>query len=405
MLFKAIAHWWASSRLEEEEARTRSLIRDLDRAKEAAHNRIQIKKSDYSCRIKDHQAKRDRELKVYIDFMNEQLTITAGYLPKLNQFQSLMFTCVDSWMRVDLLQQEINIVDQRRSTISTTIGLIDAYIFELKSLSQSQSRKAWCEFTSARELTVTNDFVEKTMADVNRSFKSSRDEYEYEIQRLESHRKALRKAARELDTERYDLLDSKKVVDKEHKANKQALSETYYVCLKHWNQIARKFEAYYAFKRCELQYVNEWLGNLKEGGTLSEIKEVIGIENPRVRSAKMEFYDLRQEYDYYKCRVQEAHDRQEYTDTFANDKAQRDRLRPRLNDAFHEMRVLDDALKFLFNRRDELNGYVDRIKPLHPDTARKALCEMLSADCEFDAGLAFGYNVRKQKRIGYARAN
>ena len=35
MIFKAIAHWWASSNLEKEEARTKSLIRELDREKEA----------------------------------------------------------------------------------------------------------------------------------------------------------------------------------------------------------------------------------------------------------------------------------------------------------------------------------------------------------------------------------
>ncbi|WEH90909.1 hypothetical protein PYR77_18350 (plasmid) [Acinetobacter soli] len=44
MIFKAIAHWWASSNLEKEEARTKSLIRELDRENEAVKQRLQVKK-------------------------------------------------------------------------------------------------------------------------------------------------------------------------------------------------------------------------------------------------------------------------------------------------------------------------------------------------------------------------
>ena len=32
-MIKAFVHWWASSKLEKEEARTKSLIRELDREK------------------------------------------------------------------------------------------------------------------------------------------------------------------------------------------------------------------------------------------------------------------------------------------------------------------------------------------------------------------------------------
>lgn len=398
MIFKAIAHWWASSKLEKEEAHTQSLIRELDRAKAAAKKRTQAKKSEYSRKITAHQETRNKELKTHIDFMNEQLKITAGYLPELDQFQSFTFTCVDSWMHVDLCQQEIHIASQKISAIATTIGLLDAYISELNKLSQREGRHVWREFTAARELTVTNDFVEKTKARIDRTSKSNNDEFKNELKRLQSHRNALYKEAYELRAERAALLKSKKAVDQQHKANKKALAEKYISCVEHWSQIAKKFEAYYAFEVSEHKYVNEWMGNLREGGTLPEIIKVIDTSNEIVKCANEVFNDLNEEYQPYKRRVKVARDSNEYPDTFANDNAQRKRLAPKVTAAFEDKKALIEARTFLYTRRDELRGYIDRIKPLHPDAAIDALCEMLNCDREFNAWFAFSINTSKQKR-------
>ncbi|MEF8700952.1 MAG: hypothetical protein V5B33_16870 [Candidatus Accumulibacter sp. UW20] len=398
MIFKAIAHWWASSKLEKEEAQTQSLICELDRAKAAANKRIQAKKNEYSHKIKAHQEKRNMELKTRIDFMNEQLEITVGYLPELNQFQSFTSTCVDSWMHVDLCQQEIDIASQKISTIVTTIGLLDAYISELNKLSQRRGRQVWREFTAARELTVTNDFVEKTKARIDSASKSNHNEFKNELKRLQSHRAALNKEAHELRAERAALLKSKKAVDHQHKVNKKALDEKYKSCVEHWSQIAKKFEAYYAFEVSELKYVKEWTGTLREGGTLPEIIKVIGTANEIVKCATEAFNDLNEEYQPYKRRVKAARDSNEYPDTFANDNAQRKRLVTMVTAAFEDKKALIEARKFLYTRRDELRGYIDRIKPLHPDVAIDAICEMLTSDREFNAWLAFGINTSKQKR-------
>lgn len=86
MIFKAIAHWWASSQLEKEEAHTQSLIHELDRAKAAAKKHIQAKKREYSRKIKAHQEQRSKELKTYIDFMNEQLKSKRRPCPVLIPF-------------------------------------------------------------------------------------------------------------------------------------------------------------------------------------------------------------------------------------------------------------------------------------------------------------------------------
>lgn len=395
---KYVAQSWASSKLEQEEAHTQSLLRKLDRAKAAANEKVQAKKNDYSRKIKAHQEKRNEQLKAHIDFMNEQLQITAGYLPELNQFQSFTFTCVDSWMHVDLCQQEIDIVYQKISAIVNTIGLIDAYISELNKLSQRQGRHAWREFIAARRLTVTNDFVDKTKNRIDRTSKSNHDEFKNELKRLQSHRNALYKEANSLRTERAALLRRKKMLGQRHIANKKALTEKYESCTEHWRQIAKKFEAYYAFEVSELRYVNEWLADLKEGGTLPEIIQVIGAANEIVKSATETFNNLNDEYQPYKRRVKAARDSNEYPDTFANDNAQRKRLAPMVTAAFEDKKALVDARSFLYNRRNELRGYIDRIKPLHPDAAIDAMCEILNADREFNTWLAFGISTSKQKR-------
>lgn len=395
---KYVAQSWASSKLEQEEAHTQSLLRKLDRAKAVANENLQAKKNDYSRKIKAHQEKRNEQLKVHIDFMNEQLQITAGYLPELNQFQSFTFTCVDSWMHVDLCQQELDIVSQKISAVVTTIGLIDSYISEINRLSQRQGRHAWRELTAARELTVTNDFVEKAKDRIDRTSKFNHDELKNELKRLQSHRNALYKEATNLRAERADLIRRKKMLDKQHSENKKALTEKYESCTEHWRQIAKKFEAYYAFEVSELRYVNEWLADLKEGGTLPEIIQVIGTANEIVKSATETFNNLNDEYQPYKLRVKAARDSNEYPDTFANDNAQRKRLAPMVTAAFEDKKALVDARSFLYTRRDELRGYIDRIKPLHPDAAIDAMCEILNADREFNTWLAFGINTSKQRR-------
>lgn len=399
MIFKAIAHWWASSNLEKEEARTKSLIRELDREKEAVKQRLQVKKNDYLERIQSHQEKRNQELKEHIEFMNQQLTITTGYLPRLNKFQDLMFSCVDSWMHLDLYQQELKILAKKINNLFSIINLLDAYVSELKKLSQSQERYAWRELTANRELTVKNDFILKTNERIERTSKSSYEEFKNELRRLQSHRSALLKQVNELRAERNDLDVKKKVAEEEHKANKDTLKKEYELCVDAWGQIANKFEAYYAFKDCDLEQVNMWMSGLSEGGTLTEIRQIVlKMANEDVAHATQNFNEIKSEFQLYKRRVQIAHDTKEYPDSFSSDKARRDYLKIKHNEAFDERKKLMEARTFLYTRRDELKGYIERIQPLHPDAGIDSLFEMLSLDRAFDAWSIFGINTAKQKR-------
>jgi hypothetical protein len=398
MFLKAIAQSWAESKLEKETAHTQSLIRELDDAKAAANKRVEAKRSDYSRKIKEHQEKRNKELKNYISFMNEQLKSAGDSLPELNNFQKFTFSCVDSWLHVDLCQQEINIISQKLNAIYSTIGLLDAYMSELTKQLQRQGRYVWHEFTAARELTVVNDFVDNTKRRIERASKSSDNEFKNELKRLQSHRATLFKDANALRAERSALIENKKAVNDKHDANKMALAEKYDACVEDWNVIAKKFESFYAHQPSDNRQVNEWLKKCVDGGTLPEIIETIGKANEIVNDAYEVMRELKDEYQHYRHRVQTAHDTKDYPDTFAHDKAERGRLEPQVREAFENRTSLVEARTILFTRRDELRGYIERIKPLHPDAAIESLCEMLNADREFNTWFAFGFNTKNQRR-------
>ena len=74
---KYVAQSWASSKLEQEEAHTQSLLRKLDRAKAVANENLQAKKNDYSRKIKAHQEKRNEQLKVHIDWRIQGVSATG----------------------------------------------------------------------------------------------------------------------------------------------------------------------------------------------------------------------------------------------------------------------------------------------------------------------------------------
>ena len=56
--------------------------------------------------------------------------------------------------------------------------------------------------------------------------------------------------------------------------------------------------------------------------------------------------------------------------------------------------------RFLYGRRDELRGYIEKLKLLHPDEVLDSLYALLSEEREVNTWRAFGINTYKQ-RIAY----
>ncbi|CAA9890673.1 conserved hypothetical protein [Candidatus Methylobacter favarea] len=404
MILKAIAKRWAGSKLEEETAHTQALVRRLETAQAEANRRVNAKMAEYSRQIKAHQEQRNKELKQYLDFMNGQLEITGTYLNELAEFQSFTFVCIDSWMHLDLCNQEINIVNKKLNAIYSTTSLIDAYINELNKQTQRQVRHVWREFTSAREIGVTTDFIEATKRSIERSSKNSNDEFNNELNRLKSHRSLLLKEAATLKDEKKAVHDNKVSVKERHEANKKTLALKYGSCIEYWNVIAKKFESYYAFEMTQNDYANYWFKNLKEGGTLQEIIKVIGTSTDIIGCANEILTELNEEFQLCKQRIKVAHESSNF-ETLTRDKAERDRLYRMKKGAWEDKESLIEARTILNTRRDELRGYIDRIKPLHPDSAIESICEILRADREFNARSAFGFNTKNQKCEHWEKKN
>lgn len=405
MFLKKIVSWWAGSKLEKETAHTQSMVRELEAAQVAANRRIKAKSTEYKNKIIAHQERRNKELQKYLEFMNGQLEITGSYLEKLANFQEFTFTCIDSWMYVDLCNQELNIVKEKINAIYSTTSLIDAYINELIKQSQRQGRHAWRTFTGERELPVMNEFIESTQKSITRSSKLNNDDFSNELNRLRSYKSLLLKNMAALKDDQAAIFEKRDLIEVKHKENKEVLCSQYDSCVESWIVIAKKFEAYYAFELTNTFYGDLWLKNLKEGGTLSEIKKVIGTASEIINCANEVFRDINQVYQPIKRRIQIAHDTKEYPDSFNSDKVEKNRLAPLVSAAHKDKSDLMDGRAALFARRDELQGYIDRIGPLHPDTAIESICDMLSADREFNAWHAFGFNTNNQKRMHWEKKN
>ena len=426
MFLKTVAHSWACSKLELEATETQSLIQKLDRKKEETFERCQAKKEDYSRRIESHQKTRENELNAHIEFMTELLSIAHDGLPDLKQFQTLLMTCVDSWMDRDLAFKEIDIVYRKIKLVFSMIELLDAYRFELSKLSQRKRRDNWHEFCTAREITTASDFVEKEMQRIKRSLKSSNKEFNDELKRLESHRSTLNKQKNELYAELDKLKERKNSAVERYAANKKIVGDEFRSCGEHWERMAGKL-ARHVYREPKNRHAKIWVSGVSEGGilkkfvnlcsgvkksdtldqVLNEIKKSEDMAKREIAEArkgqeraKVEFKHIENDFDKYRHRINEAHRSGEF-DTFDDDKTQKDNLYWEKQDAWDEYMEkinhadeLWEARVILFDLRDELRRNIDQIRPLHPDTIVNALFEIL------DVGpmKVIGFATKEQKR-------
>lgn len=392
MIFKTIAHAWASSNLQKEVDKTRVLINQLEARKKLAEQNIQEKKKKYERKILSYKEEKDRKLNKHIDFMNNQLETTQDYMLYLNTFIEMMFKCIESWMQVDLCDQELKLINQKNDTIQATIDLIETYINELKNLSQYKERKAWKNSIKERKLTISHNFIVSTEDRIKRNFNANRDEFKNEIKRLNSYIATLKHEINNIKTERQTIKTQLDKLRYTHEKNKETLRLQFELCLKFWNQISKEFESYYAFEECDLDYVNEWLLGLEGGGTLAEIShtlktvvsEVIRSKNQDYNYLNQAHRDLRDKQLHYKNLVKMAHDNQDYTN-LAELKSNRDNFRREADDVWEnicdvkkELERIYEARDFLKSRQSELYTYINSIKPLHPKQVINEFYEMLN---------------------------
>lgn len=410
MIFKTIAHAWASSNLQKEVDKTRVLINQLEARKKLAEQNIQEKKKKYESKILSYKEEKDRKLNKHIDFMNNQLETTQDYMLYLNTFIEMMFKCIESWMQVDLCDQELKLINQKNDTIQATIDLIETYINELKNLSQYKERKSWKNSIKERKLTISHNFIVSTEDRIKRNFNANRDEFKNEIKRLNSYIATLKHEINNIKTERQTIKTQLDKLRYAHEQNQKTLRVEFEFCLNSWNQIAKRFESYYAFEKCDLDYVNEWLSGLEGGGTLTEITYILKKIVPEViRSNKQhhndlnrDHRDLRDQQLHYKNLVKMAHNNQDYTN-LSEIKEKRNNFRQKADDVWEdicnikkELERIYEARDFLKSRQSELYTYINSIKPLHPKQVINEFYEMLN-DEQVNPYRVFGIGNGKRK--------
>lgn len=392
MLLKTIAHAFASSKLKKEEAYTQSLVREYEQKSKQMQQRVHDQRVLYEDKIKSHQEKRNHELKEYINFMSGQISLASEYVPQLKQFQSLFFPCLNDWFQLDLCKKEIDFTFQQISTINSTMNLIEIYIKEIQSLQQHKRRKEWQRLTHQRALFESN-FITEMQQNITNLSRMENLEFYNEIKRLRSHKDALLKQKKEL-FEKKDLLETNKdKIVENHRGNKELLTQQYESCRHHWDEIKKKFEKFYAYKTSDNNYVNQWIANCQDGG----IKSLIRDANEAVERAKEETQITKEKFHYYKKQVEQAHNTGNF-DTFDKDKAKRDEYYRKQNEAFAYFTNLVEARKILYTRRDEIFGYIDKIKTLHPDSVIDDISLLLQNDEVLNTHGIFGISSRKQRQ-------
>lgn len=395
MLLKTIAHSFASSKLKKEEAYTQSLVRKYEQESQQIQQRIHDQRMQYKRDIESYQEKRNRELKEYMDFISSQIGLASEYVVQLRQFQSLFFPCLNAWFQLDLCKKEINFIFKQIKTISSTMELIDMYIKEIQTLQQRKRRKEWLRFTSQRVLFESN-FITEIQQSITNLSRMENLEFSNEIKRLRSHKDALLKQKRELFEKKDSLNVNSEKIKKSHLDNKKLLIQQYGLCLDYWNKIKDKFESFYAYKTSNNTYLNQWIADCQNGGTLAEIKALIRDKNDMVESARKTAQETKEKFHFYKNQVKQAHNTGNF-DTFDKDKAKRDEYYHKQNDAVTYSKSLVEARKTLYCRRNEISDYIDKVKMLHPDSVINDISLLLQNDKVLNTHGIFGISSRKQK--------
>ena len=133
-------------------------------------------------------------------------------------------------------------------------------------------------------------------------------------------------------------------------------------------------------------------------GAAPEIRKLIEVAQQSVSHGRESHKELEAQRKRYASRVKTAHETKEYPDSFENDKSQRDNWKRAADDAWIDLNQRRAARALIYERRNDLRTYRERIRPLHPDPAIDSICEILTADREFNTWQAFGINTSKQKR-------
>lgn len=408
---KSAAHSWAKSNLAAKRADIQASIDALECEKENAAQRIQNQKENYAQKIREYQNKCNQELQEYIAFLNQLLGgVVQHYIPRLEHFQQLMFSCIHSWMQVDMLQRRINTISQTIDAIDATMALYEAYIDELKKLSQRQSRMEWRHLMENRSLTVSGELIEKISTNIEEDSHSGNDKFRREIHRLKSEKEKLWYERGRLLSEHQSRMEEKTHLFNQHKQNQLMLKEEYTRCIQTLQYMKKSIWNYYSVYPTGNQYADVWLARIANTLSSREMEgvrlSIIRVKRELITNSVADVKECKEQFQYYRRRIKKAHDTGDYS-TLDEDKEKRGEWYERLADAVEHQKIAFEAQTIIDPLLDEANEmaieanemamHIRNLFKLHPDRSIEKLRELFP-----DKGVStwnlLGISTAKEKR-------
>jgi len=404
MILKKITHFLCGRSLEKEIAKTNVLIREVEQHEKAARDRLQAKTDEYRAEVAAYRSARDAELNDFIQFLNEQIGKAEVYVLHLGDFQDKMFVCVDSWMSVSIVGQQIKSLSERIETNSRMLDFIKVLQIELNKLTQCSERAEWRKMIKERPIQASSTFIERTVRQVEANQKSSTASVQRDLNRLKSRSLSLQKEIEELRHERDQKITASKELMEKHNANKTDLRKQYEKCSKMFGEIKDRFSDRFGSAPTESNLANRWIAEIKDGVTLPKLISIHKGTAELQREACDEFNDIDERFNAIRIKIKESHEIKNF-DTLDQDKVERDRLFKERKEVGDKRREISTAREVVYARGNALKEMLGKFELLHPDESIRLIVRIFSMGKDFDTYREIGVSTREDRRKHYERKN
>jgi Skp family chaperone for outer membrane proteins len=404
MILKKIMNFFCGRSLEKEMAKTNALIREVEQHEKAAMERLKAQADDYRAQVVAYKKKRDAELKDFIAFMNNQLSLVEVYVPRLGDFQDKMFVCFDSWMNTSIAEQKIKVISECITTKLHMMEFITALQVELNKLSQRHERNEWRHMIKDRPILVSSTIIERTVRQVDHAQKSSSESIRHDLSRLKSRSITLQAEIKQLRHERDLLIASSREFTEKHEAHKAELNDQYRKCSELFGEIKDGFSDHFGSAATGSSLADSWIAEIEGAVTLPKLflthKETADIQ----REVQDEFNNLTNDFQAIRSRIDASRQSGDFS-TFSEDKAKRDRLFRERQEVGSRRREVSTARKVIYERGNELKEMLGKFDSLQPDVSIRRIVEIFCMGKDFDVHRAIGVSTREDRRKHYELKN
>ena len=378
-MFKKFVHYITSKRLEKHRVTTQCMLDEYERRATASQSKIQAQADKYTVEIEKVAEQRHKQLADYMAWQNRNIEKVSAYSLLLRQLQQIMFACTESWLRQSLNEQRLKIEQEKLQMLFSTVRYLEELAEEMIRLSRSENRLAWQKCVATRPLKITDDTIRQHAKRVQGEIETEAKAYETEFRRIKSYKTSLLRQLQEVKKTRNEYKKAFSRARDEHREQKQQLRTVYRECHARWDDLRTGVENHYQYSNSESELANEWLSRMPQGGTFSEIRQLINDAREHCDAARSEVQALYDRMDAIKSRIKRAHDNQDYSRLDA-DKAERQLVFHAIKPAKEQQDRVFKARNVLTARRSEIMQLLDRISHFHPSNTIEDVFALLSQE-------------------------